>query len=145
MEACDRADDMLLALSWGHLAIAIRESLAAAADGDTWGIIYGAMVLRANLIIRYGHVPNDRLCDVSRIIDWCFRRSEVVQFLERPESPRFDLLDPEVKQVGEILERLAQSNRVSVEGRIAQFMDALAASRRASPTSALPGPFRRHP
>ena len=132
MEACDQEDDMLLALGWAHLALAIRESLAASTVGDTWGIIHGAMVLRANLIIRYGNVPNDRICDVSGIIDWCFERSEVVRLLERTEPPGFDLLDPEVKQVAEILERLARGNQLRVEGRIAQFMDGLAASKRAN-------------
>ncbi len=132
VEACDRGDDMIMALGWAHLAVGIRESLANAMEGDTWGTMHGAMVLRTNLIIRYGSVPNDRLCDVRRVIDWCFQRSEVSRFLAGSPPPRFAVLDPEVKQVGEIIESLARANRIRVEGKVAQFLDAMTASKRAN-------------
>jgi hypothetical protein len=60
---------VLETMLWGHLAVMVREELAQAKSG---GKMYGMMV-RYNLIMRFGNHPGDPLCDSKIIVDWFFQ------------------------------------------------------------------------
>src|SRR5881394_2443013 len=81
--------DSAVVLGWAHLAISIRESLACTFTCNCWGILHGAMVVRMNMVIRYGNHLGDYICDCKRVVDWCLSCLEVRRFLEMETIPRF--------------------------------------------------------
>lgn len=119
-------------LIWAYLAIKIRESLASGfPESESWGIIKGAMWVRINLIVRCGSHPQDDICDCAKVVEWCLKTPQVHQFLklQPKEIPRYGSLDPEVREVGDMLTGLVAANRLEETSTVADFLAAIRHSR----------------
>lgn len=134
--------DLLHALGWSHLAIAIRESMASTfSQDDSVGIIKGAMFVRANMIVCCGNHPGDPICDCDKLVEWCISLPSVGQTLQMKKAPPILYVDGEVREVAEILSSLVEAGRLKYEGEVARLLDFIAQAK-ATPRDDTSGELR---
>lgn len=120
---CETPSHIDRALAWAHLAVSIRESLASSySAAESVGIVAGAMWVRAHMIVRCGNHPGDPLCDSHKVVNWCLEVPQVRDFLELENIPAFDSLEPEVRDVADMLTTLIAASRFEEAGVVADFM-----------------------
>jgi len=115
---------------WTYLAISIHEAMASKHSAkDSWGFIKAAMWLRTKMIVRCGNHPHDELCDCDKVVKWCLTTPQVEHFLKMMNVPPFGSLEPEVREIANILATLITANRLEKTGVVADFMAAIQRAR----------------
>ena len=73
--ACDTSGKhtVLQSIMWGSIAVIIREQLAKAEEGRQPSLD-DSVIVRHNLIIRFGNHPGDPLFDSNVIVAWFYRQ-----------------------------------------------------------------------
>jgi hypothetical protein len=124
---------MLETLLWGSIAVTVREALAQGTpSGD--GFLYGAMVVRYNLISKYGNYPGDPVCDSKIIVKWFLEHAPMTLGEARrhaKERPA-DGSDYEFKLLMEQLDMLrflVKTKRLSPTGKVKKWLDFFASAK----------------